>query len=291
MISNDISMRKSAAMSRILAIPVLCCALLTSIESSGEVVRFTNGAAVRGRVEGVGEYVAIRTSDGQLLRVKRSLIAAIAPEASAETPKAPSPPLVAPTEDARPETSDLAQALDRTMTVEFQQTPLTEVVQFLRAETGLNFAIDPDLKADEIAITLSLKDMKLVNILRWIAHAGKVAIVVRGDGPVIRIAGKGRSSEGIAAYDVRTAMLTLIDRPSQPFTMAEGGASPFSQAGSSGPGASFGRSANGRDVQDLDLQRRGHNLIELFVRTTGPQNWDHAFVSGRLPAEDYLAGD
>jgi hypothetical protein len=275
--------------------------------ASGETVRFTNGASVRGSVKRQGAYVVVRTQDGRALRVKSSLVESIVPDGEAAEQRGPSkgaPGPAAPQAACPGEGSSLAEILNRPMTVEFQQMPLAAVVQYLRTETGLNFVIDPDIKADEITITLSLKDMKLINILRWIAEVGKLAIVIKGDSSsTVRIAGLRRRAvttprleckpERLALYDVRPLLLSATDRPAQPFNLPEGRASssPMSQAGPSGQGVSPMRSAKGRDTQDIDLQRRGHDLVELLVRTTGTANWDNAFVFGRLPERDYLAGE
>jgi hypothetical protein len=274
-------------MARFGSIVALCLALAMSACALGDTVRFVNGTSVQGTIERRGDYVTIRTSDGQLLRVRRALVASIEGwhgllASRALAPVASPPPRPSP-----------SQGLNQILTVDFQQMPLTDVVQYLRTETGLNFVIDPDVKADEILITLSLKDMSLVNILRWIAQVGKLAIVVKGEGRTVRIAGKTNGAQSLARYDGTPLLLSLIDRPAQPFDLAEGSAhaAPMSQSGFQGASAGFRRSAKGRDTQDIDLQRRGHDLLELLVRSTGAQNWDHAFVSGRLPERDYLAGD
>ena len=273
-------------MARIVRICVFLGFMCGGMGAWAETVRFTNGATVKGRVAGHGAYVVVRATDGRVLRVKRSLVASITPDGAA----AEAAPAAAPQSSAPEEASSLAEVLNRPMTVDFQQMPLPDVVQYLRAETGLNFVIDPDTKADEITITLSLKDMKLINILRWIAEAGKLAIVIKRDGSSVRLASKDYKPEGLALYDARPVLLSLIDRPAQPFTLAEG-SSGLAQAGSAGQTGSIKRTAKGRDPQDLDLQQRGHDLVEFLVRTTGTANWDNAFVSGRLPERDYLAGE
>jgi hypothetical protein len=273
-------------MARIIAV-LAFLGLLWAASAGAETIRFVNGASVRGHVEDHGAHVVIRSADGQVLRVKRSLISTISPDAEAAgKPEKPAEPETA--ASAPGASAPLSQILDRPMTVDFQQMPLPDVVQYLRAETGLNFVIDPGIKADEITITLSLRDMKLINILRWIAYVGKVAIVIKGDGPVVRLAAKDYRPEGIALYDARPALLSVVDRPAQPFNLAEG-TSALSQSGSSGQTGR--RTARGRDPQDIDLQSRGHDLVGLLVRTTGAAHWDNAFVLNRLSDREYLAGD
>ena len=269
-------------------IPILAfLGVLWAASAGAETVRFVNGASVRGHVEDHGAYVVIRSADGQVLRVKRGLISTISPDAEAARPESAAEPETA--ASAPGASAPISQILDRPMTVDFQQMPLPDVVQYLRAETGLNFVIDPDIKADEITITLSLRDMKLINILRWIAYVGKVAIVIKGDGPTVRLAAKDYKPEGISLYDARPVLLSVVDRPAQSFNLAEG-TSALSQSGSSGQTANR-RTARGRDPQDLDLQSRGHDLVELLVRTTGAAHWDNAFVLNRLSDREYLAGD
>ncbi len=273
-------------------VSVIAALALMTYGASAETVRFVNGNSVRGKVSLRGDYVSVTSSDGQTLRVRRALVTSIEP---GSLPPRQTVPAAGPETggSSAPSRAPLREALEQSLSVDFQQMPLPDVVQYLRAETGLNFVIDPNIEADKILITLSLKDMKLINVLRWIGQVGNVAVVIRGDGPMVRLASRDESTERLAVEDVRPVLLSVIDRPAQPFNLSEGGASSatYSFGGLGSSSVNGRRTQRGRDPQDIDLQRRGHDMLELLTRVTGTQNWDHAFVSGRLPEKEYLAGE
>lgn len=210
-------------------------------------------------------------------------------------------------EDKQPTEKEamLKQALkERRVDINFEATPLSDVVNFLRSLVDLNIVLDPNLEDKEIRerlISLQLSDITLGAALDFIC--GKDLIyIVKNDAILITTRAALQGELSIQVYDVRDLLLTLIDRPAQPFTLAEGtsGAAAAAAGGLSfggeggaegGAGGGLKRSAKGRDLMDIDLQRRGHDLIELIVRVTGIQNWDHAFVVGKLYSKDYIAGE
>ncbi len=77
--------------------------------------------------------------------------------------------------------------LDRRLSVDFQNTPLSEVLAFLRGVSGLNVILDKrDVKTDpapkDMGITIKVTDMKLEDALFWVARkAGMVCVVKEHD--------------------------------------------------------------------------------------------------------------
>jgi len=188
--------------------------------------------------------------------------------------------------------------------INFEATPLPDVVNFLKTLVDVNIVLDPGLEKEvtERLVTLTLTDVTLGAALEFIV--GKDLIyIIKNDAIFITTKEALKGDLSIQVYDARDLLLCLIDRPAQPFTLAEGGSGAGggggggslsfgeSGGGGGGGGGSQNRSSKGRDTQDIDLQRRGHDLIELIVRVTGITNWDNAFVVGKLDTKDYLAGD
>jgi type II secretory pathway component HofQ len=58
-----------------------------------------------------------------------------------------------------------------TLNLNFDATPLTEVVQFLQDITALNYVIDKSVPDREAEVTLRLKDISLRNALKLIGEA------------------------------------------------------------------------------------------------------------------------
>ncbi len=189
--------------------------------------------------------------------------------------------------------------------INFEATPLADVVNFLKTLADVNIVLDPNLEDKETReklITLVLSDVTLGAALDFIV--GKDLIyTIKNDAIFITTKAQLAGELSIQVYDVRDLLLTLIDRPAQPFTLSEGGSGAtgggggglsFGDSGGGGGGGGGGniqRTQRGRDPMDIDLQRRGHDLIELIVRVTGVINWDNAFVVGKLYSREYLAGE
>jgi hypothetical protein len=71
---------------------------------------------------------------------------------------------------------DLGARMSQHLTVDFVDTPLSEVVDFLRKVTDANVVIDPKVLAAEPAITLKASDMELGAVLHWVTVMAKVNV-------------------------------------------------------------------------------------------------------------------
>jgi hypothetical protein len=75
--------------------------------------------------------------------------------------------------------TDLRATLgSRKVTVNFPETPLTEVVSFLSDITGLAIGVSPLLDGEELTVSLRLRDVFLGDTLRIIAEQTETVIVV-----------------------------------------------------------------------------------------------------------------
>lgn len=75
--------------------------------------------------------------------------------------------------------------LERTVSVDFRETPLSEALQYFRALAGVNFVLDPrafDYGGDrEMPVTLKLKDIPLKWALRWTLTLCELDYQLRGE--------------------------------------------------------------------------------------------------------------
>jgi len=110
-----------------------------------------------------------------------------------------------------PEELEVMGHLDRRVTLSFDQTPLTEVVEFLQEVTPVNFAIQrQDIPPDQAPITLHI-DTSLRNALDLICELAGLAWKVQGG--VIRIAHPERLKEyEMRVYDIRDLLLNTEDK-------------------------------------------------------------------------------
>lgn len=108
------------------------------------------------------------------------------------------------------------------ITLDVQDQPLGDTLDFLRTATGLAIVVAPAVQANPPAISLHVTDMALDNLLRWIERTGSVHIgFVNGalfvsDQPVT-----GASSTRI--YDVRDLSVRIQDFPGPTLSIPEPG--------------------------------------------------------------------
>jgi len=111
--------------------------------------------------------------------------------------------------------------LDQPFSVEFQQTPMREVIQKLREQTGLNITTDDAAISDEqisldLPVTEKVKDLSLRNILAIVLDKARLKYVVEND--VIRI-----TTEKKAKGRLYTKVFSIIDlvTPVPDFALAD----------------------------------------------------------------------
>jgi hypothetical protein len=105
-------------------------------------------------------------------------------QGSAEAPrlKAPLDEIASerPTRDTRPASPSagsypdpyerMARSLERRLTFEFVDTPLADAIQFMSEMTGVNFILDPKVRAAKPVVTLQIKDMNAYAAVNWLTR-------------------------------------------------------------------------------------------------------------------------
>jgi hypothetical protein len=97
------------------------------------------------------------------------------------------------------------------LSVDFRETPMSEVAEFLRHATGLNVVLVPADLGDR-AVTFTATDMELGHLLRWIRTVGRVHIEWL-DGALAISESSARPAAVTRAYDVSDLTMTIRDFP------------------------------------------------------------------------------
>jgi hypothetical protein len=119
---------------------------------------------------------------------------------------------------------EIYQSLQRRVSFEFVDTPLSEAVRFLQTVSGANIILDPQaLEGNDPAITLKIENMNLDNALKWITQLAGLTYGLQ-DG-VIFISTPDRLKGDIIMkiYDVSDLTLAITDFPGPDFALSVGG--------------------------------------------------------------------
>ncbi len=71
-------------------------------------------------------------------------------------------------------TPEVRKQLQMKITVDFQDTPFTEVVSFLRRQSGVNMIVGTDVRAEAPLVTLTVSEMRLETLLSWLKRVSDV---------------------------------------------------------------------------------------------------------------------
>jgi general secretion pathway protein D len=168
------------------------------------------------------------------------------------------------------EIQHIRRVLDtRAVTLDFKNTPLSEVVSFLQEITGLNITIDPDpTKVDsQVTITLRLRDIILKNALQLIMDQTGYMYVFREN--VIFITQKSPvTDKGIFEIYNVSDILAKIPQFVGPDLRVLG--DPETLGGPRGAGT---RISFGEEAEEEGERFGAPELIELIKAATGEDNW------------------
>ncbi len=148
------------------------------------------------------------------------------------------------------------------VTVDFDQTPITEVVGTLRGMTGLNFVLHPKVLArtPDLKVRLKVSDLNLRSVLKLLLVPLDLALCSR-DG-VLQILPRADLNDGVAMkmIDVRSLLVRLQDAPGPRMELAPrrgGGLICFLMCWDPMP-----------QIVDEDV------LVQLLKVNTGGDSWD-----------------
>jgi hypothetical protein len=150
--------------------------------------------------------------------------------------------------------------LTQKVTVDFKETPIDQVADFLRQITGANIVVAPGVTALGTTITLKAADMTLGNVLTWIKTLGAIHIgFLHG---AIFLSDKPIEGDTVTRmYDVSDLVLVLKDFPGPELALN-------APSGTSGGGAKLMP-----PVEAAQPAPTTDELIEMIKKVVRPGDW------------------
>ncbi len=147
------------------------------------------------------------------------------------------------------------------MTLDFEDAPLTDIIDFIRSTTHINIVVAPSVLLQSPHITLKAKDMKLGNVLHWVTKLSKTNMgYVHGalfisDQPIVE-------ASVTRLYDVSDLTMPIKDFPGPELALKDG-AQPGNGATLFGPIADDTSSAPTSD-----------DIGDLIKKVIHPEKWE-----------------
>ncbi len=148
----------------------------------------------------------------------------------------------------------IEDALNTILTFEFLETPLKDIIAYVREKTNINVIVDSE--AENISITLKLKDIPLRVAINYMLPKG-YEYVIEGD-----ILHFNKQKLELRVYDIRDILINVDDKEPLKFDITA--------AATSQMGISRGEAAEAKDPSARVL-----DLIELIVTTIEPSSWSY----------------
>ena len=149
----------------------------------------------------------------------------------------------------------IEDALNTIISFEFLDTPLGDVVIFIREKTNINMIIDSG--AGNVPITLKLKDVPFRTALKYILPKGYEYVI---EGDIIHFY---KQKMEMRVYDVRDILINLDDKEPLKFDIT------------AAVTAQMGLSKGAETIKTKDASGRVLDLIELIVITVEPSSWSN----------------
>ncbi len=183
------------------------------------------------------------------------------------------------------------KSLERQVTLDHDDTPLKEVVAFLRQVTEVNYTLfNQDLPPDGAPITVHI-ETKLRDALDEITALSGMDWKVEGNG--VKIGSPGRLKEyEMRVYDIRDLLLNTEDKEArQTGSLAgigvgdddddDGGGGEFEGFGGGG-----GDDDGGGRTASESLMERSEALMKVIIRTVAPDSWAKSGMVGGVSPGD-----
>ena len=163
----------------------------------------------------------------------------------------------------------LHSRLDEVVTVNFEDTPLADAVEFLRNQTNVNFIIANEIyESDPPPITLRATNMKLRTALKWILEVTDLKMAIRDEAVFI-------STEDVRG-DIILRMYDISDLTS-PVRDFPGLELAYNAAGTQGGGASLFADAGFDDAGDEGIDP--DEIAEFIQESVEVDSWDEDGVA------------
>ncbi|MBX3470109.1 MAG: hypothetical protein KF878_24805 [Planctomycetes bacterium] len=178
---------------------------------------------------------------------------------------------IAEAEDREPDwIRDYRQVLkSRKVTLNFPQTPFSEVVSFLQDITGLNITVSPQVDQESSTVSLRLRDIPLEDALRLILEQTRLAMTFRNETLLITQPEDARGNYHLEIYDVQDLLSRIPDFPGDQIRLQQQGGGGGGGAGAAGGGFSF---ESGEEAEGFVLEP--DQLEQIVTNSVGEDNWD-----------------
>ncbi|HLG41889.1 MAG TPA: hypothetical protein VI643_00895 [Planctomycetota bacterium] len=140
------------------------------------------------------------------------------------------------------------------VSVEFQDTPLKEVADFIREAVGINLMLDREVDGSA-AVTFNVRDITVKTLLNYVLKAHELGFII-ADG-ILHIVPieKARAKVTLNIYDVQDVVAPLRDMPGREITFGDEGIQFVDTPAESSP-------------------EMGDFLVELLQSMTGSKAWE-----------------
>jgi len=262
-----------------------------------DTVVLTNGARLTGTVTPARNGVSIQSRSGTLTLPSWRIVQVIPGPDAAPSGRAPEAgtPDQAPAPSGRPGPARapvVAEAMARRITVDFSGASVYEVLDYIRAETGVNMALAPEVRTTQAPVDLSVRDVPLRNVLDVVLEPTDLGYTVR-PGEILFVGAHAKQELVTRIYPIGDLLVSVEDRGGDEGsgTSSTGSRSRTArnpQYASSRRGAratSSGGSANGDDSDGWTPRTaRAENLILLIKSSCGHGTWEDPYSSGLIDA-------
>ncbi|TVM03306.1 MAG: hypothetical protein CV087_05765 [Candidatus Brocadia sp. WS118] len=146
----------------------------------------------------------------------------------------------------------IKDALNTIISFEFLDTPLKDIIIFIREKTNVNMIVDSD--AGNVSVTLKLKDVPLRTALKYILPNGYEYVI---EGDIIHVY---KQKMELRVYDVRDILINLDDKEPLEFDITAAATSQLTMR-------------RRQSARTKDPSERIQDLIEMIVTTVEPLTW------------------
>lgn len=160
------------------------------------------------------------------------------------------------------------------ITMDFQEAPFEDVIEYIRQTTAINMVIDPGIyqerTPDEMKVSLKVSKLPVLNALKLLLEVNRLDYVFKNGVFLITLAGARQQQTYSQTYDIRDLMFEIRDFPGPDISLS----SPDEQGGI---GAVFGDEPSpGDDLTQPDV------IQDILRENTGIGTWDAESVGMRV---------
>ena len=140
------------------------------------------------------------------------------------------------------------------VSVEFADTPLKEVADFIREAAGINLMLDREVDGSA-AVTFNVKDITVKTLLNYVLKAHEMGFIIQEGILMIVPIDKARAKVTLNIYDVQDVVAPLRDMPGREITFGDDGIQFVDTPAETSP-------------------EMGDFLVELLQSMTGSKAWE-----------------